>query len=61
MKQVFAVIDGTVLGIVAFENEQDAKAWASQNQEGGETLSYQVQAVPVYSDVASAPKNPAFF
>ncbi len=61
MQQVFAVIDGMVTGILAFEKEADAKTWATQNQEGGETLVLQVQAVAVYPDVASAPKHPEFF
>jgi len=61
MKTVFAVIDGMVTGIIAFEKEADAKAWASTNQEGGEALQYAVQAVSVYPDVTSAPNHPEFF
>jgi hypothetical protein len=61
MRKVFAVIDGMVVGIIAFEKEADAQTWANQNQEGGEALGLAVTPVSVYPDVASAPKHPEFF
>jgi hypothetical protein len=59
--KIYAVIDGIVTGILAFEKKEDADAWATQNQEGGETLELAVQEVAVYPDVQSAPKHPQFF
>jgi hypothetical protein len=59
--KVYAVIDGIVTGIIAFDNKADADAWAQQNQKGGEALSYSVIEVPVYPNLAAAPKNPEFF
>lgn len=61
MKTVYAVIDGEVLGIIAFENKTDAETWASQNQEGGESLALGVTEVKVFPDVASAGKRGEFF
>jgi hypothetical protein len=61
VKTVYAVIDGMVVGIIAFEKEADAQTWAKTNQEGGEALGLDVKAVSVYPDVASAPKHPEFF
>jgi hypothetical protein len=61
MTKVFAVIDGLVTGIIAFEKQEDAQAWATQNQEAGEALQLSVQEVSVYPDVKSAPQNPPFF
>jgi len=59
MKQVYAVIDGEVLGIIAFEKEDDAKTWAANNQPGGEALALGVQAVTVYPDVDAVPPDVA--
>jgi hypothetical protein len=51
---VYAVIDGQVLGIIAFYNKEDAEAWAQKNQPQGEALAYSIVAVGVYPDVESA-------
>jgi hypothetical protein len=62
MKTIYAVIDGQVLGIIAFDKKEDAETWAQQNQQQGEgALVYSVTEVPVYADVKSAGGRPEFF
>jgi hypothetical protein len=61
MRTVYAVVDGMVLGLLAFEHEADAQEWAKDNQETGESLGLAVQPVQLYPDFKSAPKRPEFF